>query len=203
MTMLHLVWVGGPIPESAWAFRHTWGVFDGVTVHDDLTIAQDPKLNWALQTPWYKQAIVDRPLAAKDLMRLVVLHAYGGVYSDWDVEWLEPLAVPEDGRICAGYEDEIYLCNAVLAAPAEHNMLQHMVNLLIAQPYRGLSKSKEWGLRGPTLLTDVAMAFPGEFSLKRPEVFYPLHWKTRQLRVTENTVCIHHYDDSPTLKRSA
>jgi mannosyltransferase OCH1-like enzyme len=86
------------------------------------------KAGWVTRTRWYERAIVERPLAAKDMARLAILDAYGGVYSDWDVEWLRPISDTgewprTDGRALVGYEDDRWLCNAVIAAPAGHDAI--------------------------------------------------------------------------------
>lgn len=90
-TTLHRIWLGGDVPrelqiDACAASRGAyWGDAEQV-LWTDADLAADPAIAWALETRWYKEAMKHRVLAAKDFIRLVVLHAHGGIYTDWDVE---------------------------------------------------------------------------------------------------------------------
>lgn len=205
---LHRIWLnegGEPTPHDD---AHT-AMFGDANLYTWTTvdIAADPRVAWALETRWYKESRFKRVLAAKDFMRLVILNEYGGIYSDWDVEWLRtPWAAGlwprTDGKLVAGYEDENWLCNAVIMSPPKHPVLADLVEKYAATSYNEADEKLLWQLRGPVAFTLLCKLHADKVEALPPEYFYPMHWHTRVLRKTERTICVHYYGDSPTAVKS-
>lgn len=167
--VIHQVWIGGPPPAAcaAWsdyARRHGWSyrLWDEGAL-DAAGITIDPL--WTMM-----RKAGDLP-GAVDIARYHLLAREGGLYLDCD--WyparadLPPEAVfPAQGlsviaepapRLVAG--DSLLLSNALIAAPAGHPALLHLIEVLPAVADR-LPKSPAWWVTGPLSFTLAARRGP-------------------------------------------
>jgi len=151
--VLHQIWLGpAPLPpeDAAWAaglraLHPAWG-------YRLWTDADLPGL-WAFD-PFGLRAAFD--LAhnygyQSDLLRLLILWLYGGVYLDTDCEGLaplDPLLVGCDAFLGATFQPQphegIYIENAVMGAAPRHPFLSQVLTKLAAQ-------SASWPARGAPL----------------------------------------------------
>lgn len=100
-----------------------------------------------------------------DAARVAILHAFGGVYADLDVECLRPLDPLVDGRRCvAGWEPDEQaeglgaprvLCNAVLAAEPGHPFLASLLEAYAADDRPILGHRDVLLATGPLRLTEL------------------------------------------------
>lgn len=167
--VIHQIWIGGPPPAacaawSGYARRHGWAY----RLWDEAALAAagitaDPL--WRLM----RQA-GDLP-GAVDIARYHLLAREGGLYLDCD--WypadaaMPPGAVfPAQGfsaiaepapRLVAG--ESLLLSNALIAAPAGHPALLHLIAALPAVAKR-LPKSPAWWVTGPLAFTLAARRGP-------------------------------------------
>lgn len=136
-----------------------------------------------------------------DYCRYYVLHKYGGIYLDTDVELIRPLTgLPEN---FVGFENGNFIASGLIrGAPRGDRLCKLMLddynNDMFFLPdgrlntktvcQRETSLLLQFGLKQNNTLQQVAgtTVFPTEF-------FCPLNSNTRILKVTKNTYSIHHY----------
>lgn len=160
--VIHQIWIGGPPPaacgawedrarRSGWAYR-LWD--EGAL--DAAGITADPL--WTMM-----RKAGDLP-GAVDIARYHLLVREGGLYLDCD--WYPARAdvppeavIPAQGlsviaepvpRLVAG--DSLLLSNALIAAPAGHPALAHLIKVLPAVAAR-LPKAPAWWVTGPLSFT--------------------------------------------------
>ena len=136
------------------------------------------------------------------LIRLEVLHRFGGVYIDSDVELYRPLDDLLDLGAFAAWEDTETVPDAVLGFEQGHTVLLDMIDLA---GERIRSDRSEWRdgagawSTGPGVCTTILPEHP-EVTLLPPESFYPYHYTRRDLRWADhrgpNTYGAHHWAGS-------
>jgi hypothetical protein len=136
---------------------------------------------------------------AADLFRYRLLSQGLGIYVDCDVFCLKPLTARE---YHIGWQDDVLICNAVLAAPADSDLVKFLAAASAdpafippwAKPWKqkvlhvrkmvGVPKtvaSMRWGTMGPWLLTHAVKKLHLETEAQPIDVFYPLAPKHRPL----------------------
>jgi mannosyltransferase OCH1-like enzyme len=168
--LVHRIWIGQTIPDEyeemwtgwikahpGWRF-HTW---------------RERDLGWLTNKSLFDQML--EPTGKADVARYEILCVQGGVYTDCDVECLRPLDDLLDGVACfAGYEDDEWICNALMGGIKGHPALQRLVDELPG--YAAAHEGDGPQIRtGPKFLTDMWKAFPG-VTLFPPQTFYPYRW---------------------------
>lgn len=130
---------------------------------------------------------------ASNLYRYRLLEAGIGAYIDCDVFCLRPLP---DSPYLLGWEDNTTICNAVLAAPADSELIAHLSRYAndpaFIPPWMSNSKKTRlkllrflgrpkhpstmiWGTTGPALLTHCVQELGLEKHALPMDAFYPLH----------------------------
>ena len=146
-----------------------------------------------------------------DVMRLIVLEQYGGVYFDTDVEVVRDISPLLDDEGFIGFENDQFVNSGqVMAAKAHHPVIQAMI-----EEYKKLHFTNTDGTATPVgcprLNTDVMERF-GLIRNGREQVvagihvypadyFNPMDSTTGKLTKTENTYSIHWYSMSWLPKR--
>ena len=141
-----------------------------------------------------------------DVMRLIVLEQYGGVYFDTDVEVLRDISPLLDDEGFIGFENDQFVNSGqVMAAKAHHPVIRAMI-----EEYKKLHFTNADGTATPVgcprLNTDVMEQF-GLIRNGREQVvagihvypadyFNPVDSTTGKLTKTENTYSIHWYSMS-------
>ena len=160
-----------------------------------------------LAMPFMMEAYAAKKYAfVSDVMRLIVLEQYGGVYFDTDVELVRDIAPLMDDEGFIGFENDQYVNSGQgIAAMPHHPVVQAMI-----EEYRKLHFTSADGTTNavgcPHLNTDVMErcglvrngkeqrvagihVYPAEF-------FNPLDSVTGKLTKTDNTYSIHWYSMS-------
>ena len=165
-----------------------------------------------LSIPFMAEAYAARKYAfVSDVMRLIVLEQYGGVYFDTDVEVLRDISPLLDDEGFIGFENDQFVNSGqVMAAKAHHPVIQAMI-----EEYKKLHFTNADGTATPVgcprLNTDVMERF-GLIRNGREQVvagihvysadyFNPMDSTTGKLTKTENTYSIHWYSMSWLPKR--
>ena len=165
-----------------------------------------------LSIPFMAEAYAARKYAfVSDVMRLIVLEQYGGVYFDTDVEVLRDISPLLDDEGFIGFENDQFVNSGqVMAAKAHHPVIQAMI-----EEYKKLHFTNADGTATPVgcprLNTDVMEQF-GLIRNGREQVvagihvypadyFNPVDSTTGKLTKTENTYSIHWYSMSWLPKR--
>jgi mannosyltransferase OCH1-like enzyme len=120
-----------------------------------------------ISSPYWKDCETGAQLA--DLIRIEDLLHNGGFYIDSDVEMLKPFDSLCNLRGVAGWEDHLYIPNAVLGFTPGHEALREVLDLAIAKRFSGT-----W-IAGVGVTTQVFRS--ADMTLLPPGSFYPVHWK--------------------------
>ena len=165
-----------------------------------------------LSIPFMAEAYAAKKYAfVSDVMRLIVLEQYGGVYFDTDVEVLRDISPLLDDEGFIGFENDQFVNSGqVMAAKAHHPVIRAMI-----EEYKKLHFANADGTATPVgcprLNTDVMERF-GLIRNGREQVvagihvysadyFNPMDSTTGKLTKTENTYSIHWYSMSWLPKR--
>jgi hypothetical protein len=199
--VLHFIWIslGETLPEQ---YRKTLKLatlttnFKVVLHTDDSSIVlpnvETRVRDFCLEYNGHKfDKTVDYISHIKDIVRLEVLYAEGGIYSDLDVFWLKHPWHLVKHKCFIGFENKSYkiLCNAVMGAEANHPAIKEYLDwtLQIYPP------AKYWLPANPYRLwkdrTDVTF-------LEKKE-FFPLRWKQLNkttYKAVEQSTAIHLYN---------
>jgi len=197
---IHYVWLGKKeIPELYSNYIRGWR-----ELHPDWELIKWNEENFDCEgNSWVKKAIEQENYAlAADVIRSNVLLNHGGVYLDVDIELFKPfneLAAENDFFI--GYETDFWFGCAVLGAKKGHRIMQEVYeryltpceklnsssNMLCVLNFsasiKRLYKAK---LDGKTKkIQDNALLLSSEY-------FFPKNYITHRIKITENTMTIHH-----------
>ena len=121
-----------------------------------------------LTSPYWDECESGAQLA--DLIRAEDLLHRGGIYIDSDVEMLKPFDTLCGLEGFAGWEDYLYIPNAVMGFRPGHPALTEVVALAIAKRHTGT-----WHA-GVGVTTQVFRSRT-DMTLLPPGSFYPVHWK--------------------------
>lgn len=138
-----------------------------------------------------------------DYVRFDVLHRYGGIYLDVDVEVLRSMDGLLDKRLFLGWETSDWINASVVGGEAGNLHLRKLADLVMAE---ALASRKfvivPWRITG--YLRELQKQAPDEVALYEPASFYPYHpWDDSrpvgQLMardITADTYAIHHWQHS-------
>lgn len=213
MSDIHGVWFGGgPLSPLAEDCISTWPEEFNLWSRAQLSSV----VPWVAEIGYFQEAWQRNHWAgASDVARLALLYQLGGIYLDVDVQVVQPgtlLAFYEDckktGHMMVGAEDEDWLCGAVIIAPAQNPTIGALLDY-----YRDIkfSDTFEGTTTGSTIITDVVRRTRNRnVHVLPPPVFYPWHWKEKDMSAQEkaerivsvqqvfpqNAVCAHHWEGS-------
>ena len=202
--IIHYCWFGrGEKPELAKRCIASWRM-----LCPDFEIREWNEDNCDyLAIPFMAQAYAAKKYAfVSDVMRLIVLEQYGGVYFDTDVEVVRDISPLLADRGFIGFENDQYVNSGqCLAAEAHHPVIQAMIDaykqLTFTQPDGSLTPVgcphvnsdvlERFGLvrNGCEQLVDGIHVYPADY-------FNPLDSATGRLNKTANTYSIHWYSMS-------
>jgi len=139
-----------------------------------------------------------------DYVRLYALYHYGGIYLDTDVELLKPLDRFLSHRAFTGCESEEYCVTGVMGAEKHHPWIETLLEYYENREF--IKSDGSYDLTPNTqIITKLTIEkynwIPSNVyqELKDGLVIYPTDFfcpkdlRSRKLRITENTVAIHHF----------
>ena len=207
--IIHYCWFGrGEKPELAQKCIASWRKYC-----PDFEICEWNEDNCDyLSIPFMAEAYAAKKYAfVSDVMRLIVLEQYGGVYFDTDVEVLRDISPLLDDEGFIGFENDQFVNSGqVMAAKAHHPVIQAMI-----EEYKKLHFTNADGTTTPVgcprLNTDVMERFGlirngreqvvAGIHVYSADLFNPMDSTTGKLTKTENTYSIHWYSMSWLPKR--
>ena len=197
---IHYVWLGSrEIPEKHLAFIRGWR-----ELHPDWEIVKWSEENFDCGgNSWVKTAIEQENWAlAADVIRSYVLLTRGGVYLDTDIELFKPFdELASENDFFIGYESDFWFGCSVLGAKKGHKIMSEVYERYLT-PCKKLNASSNMlcvlnfsasikrlynlKLNGKTKkIQDNAL-------LLSAENFFPKNYITRRIKITENTMAMHH-----------
>ena len=197
---IHYVWLGSrEIPQNYGAFIRGWR-----ELHPDWEIIRWSEENFDCQgNSWVKTAIEQENWSlAADVIRSYVLLNHGGVYLDTDIELYKPfngLAAENDFFI--GYESDFWFGCAVLGAKKGHRIMREVYQRYLT-PCEKLDTSSNMlcvlnfsasikRLYNPKL-DGKTKKIQDNALLLSTEYFFPKNYITHKIKITENTMAVHH-----------
>lgn len=201
--IIHYCWFGrGQKPELALRCIESWKKYC-----PDYEIKEWNEDNFNLDMyPYAREAYDNRKFAfVTDIVRLYALLKEGGIYMDTDVEVLKPLDSLLQYEAVSGFEAEARIQTGLMACLDSHPLFQELLD-----DYNGLHFKREDGLldltTNVTRITNVCLRHGfvpngklqtvGGFTLLPKDYLCPKDSLTKEVHLTENTLCIHHFDGS-------
>lgn len=189
--LIHQIWIGPkPLPQNYDKWHRQMGFVNhkwAVVLWDDKQVMADGFDLRSLYGKFWSHASVS------NMLRLMIIQRYGGVYLDMDMEPLQPLSsrLPMDNRPFCADQGDGRLCNAVFgAAPNDP-----WVDWQIREGNREVDPhDAAWGVY---TMTAAPRDYFGVYVCKS-DLFYPYHYDApKELRKpTEDTLCEHKWDGS-------
>lgn len=204
--LIHRIWLGDePRPAEAESYGRQLAVLNPGTKVVDWTDKMIQPFG-PYRGPRFRMVNEDLFDAAtdvrerSDILRLELLRAYGGTYVDMDVEpkrGLEGLNPPD---AFLGWEDDVYVCNAVIGATEAHPFIM----LAIEELRRRCTNMPDAVLNertGPVMLTAAlheAWRRGIEVRAYPPEIFYPYHHTElhRRGESFSSAYMVHHWNSA-------
>jgi hypothetical protein len=217
--ILHQTWKTDQIPDHWRPYQRSW-------------IANHPDWEYRLWTDADNLALVEQhypqfldlyqsfayAILRVDLVRMLYLHRYGGLYVDLDFESLKPLGpLLGESRIVIGQENEgagkmlrgrDYILNALMASPPGHAFWEGLANRVSAN-YR---PKRNWEIRELYILRTVVeqvddhavnyQRWHDDLHVLPSDMIYPSmpHQRDptlrRRMARTKDAYAVHHYDDT-------
>lgn len=202
--IIHYCWFGrGEKPELAKKCIASWRKF---CLDFEIREWNEDNCDY-LAMPFMAEAYAAKKYAfVSDVMRLIVLEQYGGVYFDTDVEVVRDISPLLDDEGFIGFENDKFVNSGqIMAAVSHHPVLQAMI-----EEYKKLHFTNADGTMNavgcPHLNSDVMERFglvrngqeqvAGGIHVYPADYFNPLDSATGRLNKTENTYSIHWYSMS-------
>lgn len=199
---IHYCWFGGnPLPEPARQCIESWKRYC-----PDYKIKQWSEKNFHFQTcPYALQAYDCRKYAfVSDVVRMKVLYEEGGFYFDTDLELLRPLEKFRGHSCVLGFEDSERVGTCFIGAQPDQPFIAEALALYDNLPFikDGKMDCTTNVERITGLLISHGLQQNGQeqhlkdISVYPADCFTVKDLKTGKIRLTENSVAIHHFEAS-------
>ncbi|MDR0835787.1 MAG: hypothetical protein LBN11_04295 [Tannerella sp.] len=202
--VIHYVWLGSKeIPVKYAAYIKNWRL-----LHPEWEIIKWNEENFNCEdNDWIRLAIEQKNYSlAADIIRSNVLLNYGGVYLDVDIELFKPLDELVSGNdFFIGYETDFWFGCAVLGAKKNHKIIREVYERYLTPCRKVNSRSnmlcvlnfsaaieRLYGIK----LDGKKQRIEDNTSLLSSDYFFPQHYITRKIKMTDNTVAMHHYSST-------
>lgn len=201
--IIHYCWFGGnPLPELAQRCIASWEKYC-----PDYEIIEWNEHNFDINCNDYvKEAYEAKKWAfVSDVARLYALVHKGGFYMDTDVELLKSLDEYRNYESLSGFENETQIPTGLMACQAgsklfvellsEYNDIHFVRRDGSYDTTTNVKRITSTCLKYGLVLNNKKQTVNG-FTLFPTEYFCPKDYRTGELNLTDNTVCIHHFNGS-------
>ncbi len=200
---LHYVWLGNaPLPEIDAKYIAGWE-----KLNPDFEIRRWTEKDIDLKKyPLVAKALSEKRWAlAADIIRMYVVYNEGGIYLDTDVELLKPLADLTKYEAFGAWESQFWFTTAAFGAAKHSPWIKKILKRYeLADPKQKITTDTFLKtVHSPSVYAQDIFGLEldgatreyqnGKFATFAPECFCPKHYMTGELKVTENTIAIHHY----------
>lgn len=200
---IHYCWFGGnPLPPMAVRCIESWKKFC-----PDYEIIEWNEHNFDLNYNDYVHEAYEAKKWAfiTDVVRLYALTTQGGIYMDTDVEVLKPLDSLLEYEAVSGFESETQIPTGLMACRMAQPLFVELLN-----DYNGVHFRRKDGsldmTTNVTRITNTCLKYGlvlnntlqtvNGFTLLPKDYLCPKDHMTKEVRLTENTMTIHHFDGS-------
>lgn len=129
--------------------------------------------------PWFLNYFDSYPhqIMRVDAFRFFVLHHYGGIYADLDMEAFKPIDKLLDNPVVLFEEWPGSVSNAIMISEPHHPFLEHCFEELIKNHVTKGSTTAVWEVTGPKFLTGALKRYSGnDYILYNSKYFFPIPW---------------------------
>ena len=201
--VIHYCWFGrGQMPQLALKCIESWKKY-----LPDYEIKEWNEDNFELDMyPYVREAYDNRKFAfVTDVVRLYALYHEGGIYMDTDVEVLKSLDSLLKYEAVSGFESLTRIQTGLMACRKGHPLFKELL-----YEYNGIHFVKNDGsldlTTNVTRITNSCLKYGlklnntlqtiNGFTLLPKDFLCPIEQKGHVLKLTKNTLCIHHFSGS-------
>jgi mannosyltransferase OCH1-like enzyme len=195
--LIHRIWLGGAVPMDVAERGHVWAERNPGW---EVRTWRDWELPALRNQFWFDQA--STPALRADIARLEMLHRFGGVYVDTDVEPLRPIEpLIEDVGCFLASEDDQWLGTAVIGAVPRHPFITALIDgvgaSIATQPNEPPNV-----VTGPKYVTRLyherRNREAADVTVFPPALFYPYHFSEPERRhgPFPDAYAVHHWSQS-------
>lgn len=180
--VIHRIWLGGGEPEWTRPFRESWER-PGWTVRDwdESSVGRlFPLLNQRVYDDAENIAPNNVGQLRSDLLRYEILHRFGGVYVDHDLECLKPIdPLLEDVECFAAWEiQEEWIANGFMGSTLAHPFLVELIRGIPDNVRRTRGKGfRPNRISGPQYFTKKWNRFGEKVDILPEDLIYPYGWR--------------------------
>lgn len=201
--VIHYCWFGrSPLPELAEKCIESWKKYC-----PDYEIIEWNETNFDINCCEYVREAYEAKKWAfvSDVARLYVLINYGGIYMDTDVEVVRPLDDLLIYIAVSGFESETRIPTGLMGSCAKQELFKEFLDGYKNAHFKRHDGSLDL-TTNVTRITDHCLKYGLQlnnsiqtikgFTLLPYDYLCPKNFETGELKITENTFCIHHFDGS-------
>jgi len=180
--IIHQTWKNENIPACMRNYVRSWK-----KLHPDYQYMfwTDHTIRELIKTyyPWFLEYFDSYPhqIMRVDAFRFFVLHRYGGVYADLDLECykcIDPLL--KEAKMLLFLEWPGSVSNAIMGAVPNHPFLEYCFTALVDKHVRYGPNTAAWGATGPKFLTETLDSYKKfgyrDYKLYPSYYFFPIPW---------------------------
>lgn len=201
--IIHYCWFGGnPMSELGRKCIESWNKY-----LPEYVIKEWNENNFDLNENIYaKEAYEAKKWAfITDYVRLKVLYEYGGIYMDTDVEVCKNLDMFLTEYAFSGFESENFVPTGIMAAEKKHPFIGVWLEYYNNRHFK-LSDGRYDQKTNTVTITNICVENGLILNNSKQTIcgmtfysndfFCPKNHDTREVLITNNTACIHHFDGS-------
>lgn len=180
--IIHQTWKDKNVPSTMKKYVQSWKKhhpdFDYMFWTDeDLRVLIENHYPWFL--PYFDS--YSHQIMRVDAFRFFVLHHYGGIYADLDLESYKPInPLLSEEKLLLFLEWQGSVSNAVMASEPRHPFLEFCFKALMDKHRTSNEKTAVWELTGPKFLTLTFEEYKQEggsdYKLYPHYYFFPIPW---------------------------
>ena len=140
-----------------------------------------------------------------DVARIEALYQYGGIYMDTDVELIKPIDSLLQYEAVSGFESEKRIPTGLMGCKKNQELFIELLNSYIGNHFKKIDGDLDT-TTNVTRITDTCLKYGLSlnntkqtikgFTLLPNDYLCPKNVETGEITITENTLCIHHFDGS-------
>lgn len=201
--IIHYCWFGGnSLPELAKKCMASWEKYC-----PDYEIVRWDESNFDVTCCDYVREAYEAKKWAfvSDVARLYALVNFGGIYMDTDVEVIRPLDSLLSYEAVSGFESETQIPTGLMACREGQALFQEFLRDYDGKHFLNADGSYDL-TTNVARITDICLKYGFQannklqtvrgFTLLPSDYLCPKDFRTRQMRLTKNTLTIHHFDGS-------
>lgn len=202
--IIHYCWFGrGEKPAQALMCIESWKKY-----LPDYELKEWNEDNFDItQNQYVREAYENRKFAfVTDYVRLFAIYSEGGIYMDTDVEVVGSFDQFLHHHAFSGFENNGYVPTGMMAAEKGSNWAKELLEDYANRQFVNKDGSfdtrtnteviTEYMISRGLKLNNMYQDFPGLCTMYPADFFCPKDHRTGVIRITKNTVCIHHFAGS-------